>query len=104
MNSTTVFYRLLLVCALLLTQLGGLTHSISHTLAEHTQDQSQPHDKLCDLCAVYEQIGSALGSSLISFTAVEQEIFFVAASFAVTRPSSFAAFAARAPPISQIVA
>jgi len=89
---------LLLVATLLFAQLGALTHGIAHTLADQLQDQSLPHDKQCDLCASYAQIGSAIGSSNIRFD--------FAASFAAapdthlsSYPSAgFAAFAARAPP------
>jgi hypothetical protein len=98
MNPTLVIYRLLLVFTLLFTQTGGLVHGISHTLAEHSQDQSLPHDKLCDLCAAYAQIGSALGSNSVVFTAVEQGITFAATHQATVYSASFSAFAARAPP------
>jgi len=92
--------RFLLVFALLFAQLGGLTHGIAHTLADRTQDQSLPHDNLCDLCAAYAQVGSAIGSSPIHFD--------FTSSFAETsdthstsfRSTAFAAFAARAPPYS----
>jgi hypothetical protein len=100
MKTTSVCYRLLLVFALLFAQLGGLVHGITHTLAEQSQDQTQPHDKLCDLCAAYAQVGSALGSNPVLFTAVESGIFFVAAGFSAAYSSAFAAFAARAPPYS----
>ena len=98
MKPTTAFYRLLLVFALLFTQTGGLVHGITHTLAEQSQDQSQPHDKLCDLCAAYAQVGSALGSSPVSFTAIEQGVFFALTSCVESYSHSFSAFAARAPP------
>jgi len=94
--------RLLLVFALLFSQLGGLTHGISHALAEPSQssDQSLPQDKLCDLCAAYAQIGSAVGSSGINFAASENcaALHPVDCSSHISDP--FAAFAARAPPYS----
>ena len=92
--------RLLLVFALLLSQLGGLTHGIAHTLEQHSQDQSQPHDRLCDLCASYAQLGSALGSLSPQITPAKQETIFVAAAYAPFRSNAFTAFAARAPPYS----
>ena len=95
----SLFARLLLIFALLFTQTGGLVHGISHAMAE--QDQSLPHDKLCDLCAAYAQLGSALGSHAISFTLPEQQATLVAASFDTFHSSAaFTAFAARAPPCS----
>ncbi|MFH0934488.1 MAG: hypothetical protein V1879_04725 [Pseudomonadota bacterium] len=91
---------LFLAFALLFAQLGGLTHGISHTLTEQTQDQSLPHDQQCELCAAYAQVGSAIGSSDVHFD--------LTASFAETHSDpvvafqsfTFAAFAARAPPYS----
>ena|ERR1035437_4848803 len=93
--------RLLLVFALLFAQMGGLVHGISHAMAEQSQDQSLPHDKLCDLCAAYAQLGSALGSHAISFTLLEQQTVLVAASFETSHSTTaFTAFSARAPPCS----
>lgn len=92
--------RLLLVFALLFAQLGGLAHGIEHALAEQTQDQSLPHDRLCDLCATYAQIGGAVGSSAIHFDfSASHEEAFSASTFSF-RSSAFTAFAARAPPYS----
>src|ERR1022692_4082691 len=69
----SLFARLLLISALLIVQLGSLTHGISHVLAEQSQgsEQSLPHDKYCDQCAAYAQIGGAIGSSGISFASSE---------------------------------
>jgi hypothetical protein len=100
MRSSRLFLPLFLVFVLLFAQQGAVTHSIAHTLAEQSQDQSLPHHQHCDLCAVYAQIGSAVGSSHISFD--------FASSFKETpstrsfsfRSIAFTAFAARAPPCS----
>lgn len=92
--------RLLLVLALLLSQLGGLTHGIAHTLEQQSQDQSQPHDRLCDLCASYAQLDSALGSHAPQVKPEKQQIVPVAAFSVSFRSSTFTAFAARAPPYS----
>ncbi|MBU0622743.1 MAG: hypothetical protein KJ795_12975 [Gammaproteobacteria bacterium] len=94
------FLKFLLVLALLFAQQGSVLHGIAHTLAEQSQDQSLPHDQQCELCAAYAQVGSAVGSSSIQFD--------LTASFAEThsnlavalQSSTFAAFAARAPPYS----
>lgn len=96
----SVLLKSLLVFALLFAQQGVVIHSVAHTLAEQTQDQSLPHHQHCDLCAAYAQIGGAVGSSHIHFD--------FAASFEEARPThsvyfrsiAFAAFAARAPPYS----
>lgn len=95
--------RLLLIIALLFSQLGGLVHGISHAMAEQSKstDQSLPHDKLCDLCAAYAQLGAALGIHTILFTPAEQGAALAAASFDTGDSSdAFTAFAARAPPYS----
>lgn len=96
----SAFLKSLLVLALLFAQQGALTHAIGHSLAEKSQDQSQPHDRLCDLCAAYAQIGSAIGSHAHQFKPVKQQTFFVAASSVSFRSGTFTAFAARAPPYS----
>jgi hypothetical protein len=92
--------RILLITALLFGQLGVLTHGISHALAEQGSEQSLPHDKHCDLCAAYAQIGSAIGSGNIVF--VSSDTHFTPASHYFTTHASdaFVAFAARAPPYS----
>lgn len=95
-----LFARFLLIFALLFAQLGGLTHGISHALADQGSDQSLPHDKHCDLCAAYAQLGSAIGSDSPYFVTAEgheaqpQRLFTLPASI------SFVAFSARAPPRS----
>jgi hypothetical protein len=99
---SSLFTRLLLIFALLFAQMGSLAHGISHILAErsHGSEQSLPHDKYCDQCAAYGQIGSAIGSSSISFASSENSEtlhFNEPASYTST---TFVAFAARAPPYS----
>lgn len=94
--------RLLLVIALLFTQLGCLAHDISHALAENRQDsdQSLPQDKHCDLCVAYAHIGSAIAGSSINFAGSEnfetQYLSDAGSCISIT----FVAFAARAPPCS----
>lgn len=93
--------RLLLILALLFAQLGGLMHSIAHALEQaQSTDQSLPHDKHCDLCAAYAQIGSAMVSPGIGFTGSTscETLHLDSSSFCTSHP--FAAFAARAPPYS----
>ena len=99
---SSLFSRLLLISALLFAQLGGLTHGISHALAEPAQrsDQSLPHDKHCDLCVAYAHIGSAIGSSSSNFTGSESCEAQQLSDFTSYVSSTFVAFAARAPPYS----
>jgi hypothetical protein len=94
--------RLLLIFALLFAQMGGLAHGISHILAERSQgsNQSLPHDKYCDQCEAYAQIGGLIGSSTVSFASSESfETLHVNESASYTS-NTFVAFAARAPPYS----
>jgi hypothetical protein len=91
---------LLLVLALLFAQHGAFAHGIAHTLAEQSQDQSLPHDKHCDLCATYAQIGSAVASSVVHFDFTVAFGEAPAAQRASFHSIAFAAFAARAPPCS----
>jgi hypothetical protein len=96
----TVLLKSLLAFALLFAQQGGLMHGIEHTLAEQKQDQSAPQHKHCDLCAVYAQIGSAVGSAAVHFdfsAAFDSAQVSHSASF---HSLAFSAFAARAPPYS----
>ncbi len=94
----SVFLKTLLVVALLFAQQGVVTHVISHVLEEQSQDQSLPHDRHCDICEVYAQIGSAIGSGDIhfDFSSSFRETF---AEYSTSSCSiAFAAFSARAPP------
>jgi hypothetical protein len=94
--------RLLLIFALLFAQAGSMAHGISHILADKSQgsEQSLPHDKYCDQCAAYAQIGSAIGSGSISFSSNGNcETHNLNHSSSHTA-DTFVAFAARAPPYS----
>ena len=100
MRLAKYFYPVLLALALLFAQQGGVMHALHHVIEEQTQDHSLPHDKLCDLCAVYAQIGSAIGSNHVIFNPSEQIDTFYSPIFSGFHFESFAAFAARAPPYS----
>jgi hypothetical protein len=100
MKSSRLILSLFLAFTLLVAQFGAYAHAISHTIADQTQDQSLPHDKHCDLCAAYAQIGGAISVSLIHFdftTSFEESLTAYFTSF---RSVAFTAFAARAPPRS----
>lgn len=92
--------RFLLVFALLSAQFGGLAHGIEHTLSEQAQHQTLPHDKHCDLCATYAQIGSAVGSSIVHFDFAPSFAESNASFSPACLPATCSAFAARAPPYS----
>ena len=96
----SILLKSLLVLALLFAQQGAVTHGISHVLAEQSQDHSLPHDKHCDLCAAYAQIGSAVGVNHI-YLDFGSSFGAILTTYSVTFHSfSFSAFAARAPPYS----
>lgn len=99
MRLNRYFYPFLFIFALLFAQQGGVVHALHHVIEEQ-QDHSLPHDKLCDLCAEYAQIGSAIGSSLVFFAPLEQTFSYIADTFTEFHSSPFTAFAARAPPYS----
>ncbi|MEQ1525194.1 MAG: hypothetical protein ABL911_00400 [Gallionella sp.] len=94
--------KILLIFALLFAQLGGLTHGITHVLAEQKQnsDQSLPHDKHCDLCVAYAQIGGAISSNSVGFFGSAGIEAFHVDHFSTAFSSRFVAFSARAPPYS----
>ncbi len=95
------YARLLLMFALLFVQTGGLMHEVSHIVVHHTQDHTLPHDKRCDLCAAYAQMGSALGSPVLEFKPPSSPLTLADTIFGVFFAAPFiSAFAARAPPIS----
>ena len=96
----SAFLKSLLVLALLFAQQGSVTHSISHILAEQSQDQSLPHHQHCDLCATYAQIGSAIGSSQVHFDFASSFDAAITSHSVSFRSIAFTAFAARAPPYS----
>ncbi len=93
----SAFLKSLLVIALLFAQQGVVTHVISHVL-EESQDQSLPHDRHCDICEMYAQIGSAIGSSSIQFDFASTFQEILATHFVSYRSIAVAPFAARAPP------
>lgn len=90
--------RLLLIFALLLTQLGALTHGVSHIMEAQGADFTLSHDKHCDLCAEYAQLDSAVSSTDIQFAVLVRHNTFACAVPADFHSRTFAAFAARAPP------
>lgn len=97
---STLLTRFLLIFALLVAQLGGLAHGISHALAEQEKNSKQSllHDKYCDLCEAYAQIGSAISSSSLSFTSSENHGTLHVGYSSSYLSSRFVAFAARGPP------
>lgn len=100
MKLSKKLYLLLLALTLLFVQAGGFAHGISHILSEQSQDQTQPHDKLCELCATYAQTGNALASASPTFATQCGDFLYNQIYSDRYKHSSFAAFTARAPPYS----
>jgi len=96
----STFQFALLVFALLFAQQGAMSHGISHTLAQQSQDQSAPHDTQCELCAAYAHIGSAVGSGDVHFDFDGSANVVDPTYTSSFHSNAFAAFAARAPPYS----
>jgi len=96
------YSRLLLIFALLFAQMGSLAHGITHISAEKApgHQQTLPHDKYCDQCAAYAQIGGAVSSSAISFFTGESRETHNLNPLTTRTAETFVAFAARAPPFS----
>ena len=91
-----------LLFALLAVQMGALAHGISHILTGPSQgsEQSLPHDKYCDQCAAYAQIGSAVDCNGIDFSGSKNCAILIINKFSAHAADIFVAFAARAPPYS----
>ncbi len=98
MKLNKIFFPLLFAVVLLFAQQGGAVHALHHAMAGQTQDQSLPHDKHCDLCAVYAQIGSAVAIGSIHFDFASSFNTSLSGYFTASRSVAFRAFAARAPP------
>lgn len=52
----------LLALALLSGQHAGIIHAFNHALAGQPDNQHLPQSPACEQCAVYAQLGSAIGS------------------------------------------
>ena len=97
----SVFARILLIAALLIAQAGSLAHGMTHILPDRMQGSghSLPHDKFCDQCVAFAQIGGAVGSDTISLAISESNAETLHPDPVVSCTSTtFVAFAARAPP------
>lgn len=105
---SSVSFRILIIFALLFAQIGGITHGYSHVLSGQSitkaqllsGDKSPAHEDHCNVCAAFDQIASALASSIVSFTPFQHfDGLEPSHSYSYTSIASFP-FAARAPPYS----
>ncbi len=92
--------QILLILALLLAQLGGLTHGVSHSTADKDprSEQSQRANLHCDLCDEYAQIGSAIRTTPIAFQPIIPDVSHPSAQSHPAPTTLRVVFAARAPP------
>jgi hypothetical protein len=97
---SAILARILLVAALLFAQVGSLAHGISHVAAGQPtgQDQSVPHEKFCDQCAAYAQIGGVIGSNGVILALHGTCETLNQGGFSSHTASRICAFFARAPP------
>jgi hypothetical protein len=101
MKFSRLIQPLIIIFALLFIQQGAVVHGISHTLTEQSQDHSLPHDKYCELCAAYAQVGGAIASGIVHFEFTQTTTLTFGKHFTVAHVACFDAFAARAPPSFQ---
>ncbi len=92
-------FRLLLIFALLYAQLGGLTHGISHALAEQNSPQSLEHH--CEQCDFYAQIDSAIGSSDLALAISKNCNSPYLPRYYSYHSNLYTAYTARAPPVPE---
>lgn len=68
--SRVIFFPLLLTFVLLFAQQAGVSHTLRHALEDLTQqqkDKQAPHSNICEECADYAQLGSALNIGAYNF-------------------------------------
>lgn len=102
MNLSRLFQPLLFAFVLLFAQQAGASHALSHAfedISQH-QDKQAPHSSVCEKCATYAQLGSALSAGPIDFIPPQlsgEVVLNFAASFQSTH---ILAAVARGPPYS----
>lgn len=102
-SSRTFFFPLLLVFALLFAQQAGAAHALHHVLEDLAQQQAgkqTPHSDICEKCADYAKLGSALSVGAYNFTPLLVSDETVQHRSIAFRPVHIFAAAARAPPYS----
>lgn len=95
----TNFLRALCLSLLLaISQLGALTHGISHLSETHQQDQKTHHSPACEQCAAYAQLGGAVGSTGLKLPALAQTHLLQTSVAHFMGVALIHAYSARAPP------
>lgn len=99
----TIFFPLLFVFSLLFAQQVGAAHALHHVLEDLTRQQADKqalHSDLCEKCADYAKLGSALSVGTYDFTPLLVSDETVQQRVIAFRPIHIFAAAARAPPYS----
>ena len=104
MNSfRAIFFPLLFVFSLLFAQQAGAAHALHHVFEDLTQQQAGKqtlHSDICEKCADYAKLGSALSVGAYDFAPPLVSDETVQHRTVVFRPLHIFAPAARAPPRS----
>lgn len=99
MQLSRLFFPLLLAFALLFAQQGGASHVLHHALEKQSQqDKQTSHSLSCEQCATYAQLGSALSSTIQSFTLVASAEGHSQQGISTFRSIQILAAVARGPP------
>jgi hypothetical protein len=94
-----VLIHVLLAFALLLGQQALLAHAATHLgKPPASQDKQLPEHKVCELCTLSGQFGSALTGKLASFAAQRESIQHAPHPAQIVHTSTPRAFHSRAPP------
>jgi len=99
----SVLIRLLMIFALLFAQQAGAAHALHHVLEDLTQqqeDKQAPHSSICEQCADYAQLGSALGVAIHAVTLLDVADAMLQHRIIAFRSLHQLAATARAPPLS----
>ena len=103
MKLNRIFTPVLLALTLLFAQQAGLIHTLSHSLAEHEQQNKQlPHSAACGQCAAYTQLGSALNSAAPSFLLITVPAALALCGAIAFRTTQIPTAVARGPPLQKI--
>lgn len=95
---------LLFALVLLFAQQGSTLHTLSHVLADQTQQQQNkqaPHPHDCEQCTTYAQLGNALNSGFLSFDLCSSLVQAVAQNYSLLFTRHTLPAIARGPPAFQ---
>ena len=105
--SRAIFFPLLLAFVLLFAQQAGVTHTLRHALedlAQQQKDKQAPHSNICEKCADYAQLGSALDIGAYHFILLPASDETVQHRATPARSTHTLPAVARGPPQQKIIA